>query len=81
MGRSTVTASVLVKTTYGARRKSHEAFVDTTTSLAKSFRSSRYGCHTGAPRRFCMRAFSHRISPMSPGARARQSPACPSASA
>ncbi len=76
-----VTASVLVKTTYGARRKSHEAFVETTTSLAKSFRSSRYGCHTGAPRRFCMRAFSHRISPMSPGARARQSAACPSASA
>ena len=68
-GRGSVTATVLAKTTKGAARKSHEALLETTTSLANSLRSSRYGCQPGRPRRFCSRAFSQRMSPTSPGAR------------
>src|SRR2546429_8551907 len=68
-GTRTATISVLANTTNGARWKSHDALRDTTISFWKSLRSSRYGCHAGAPRRFCSRAFSQRISPTTPGAR------------
>ena len=50
--------------------------METTTSFRKSLRSSRYGCQTGAPRRFCSRAFIQRISPTSPGASSSASSAC-----
>ena len=80
-GTRAVIATVLAKMTNGAARKSQEAFRETTTSLPKSFRSSRYGCQNGAPRRFWSRAFIQRISPTSPGARSSASDVCPTATA
>src|SRR5206468_5149745 len=73
IGTRKLTATALVKTTNGAARKSHDALSETTTSLAKSLRSSRYGCQHGAPRRFWSRAFSQRMRPTTPGASSRAS--------
>ena len=76
-GTSSDTTIVLPKITNGARWKIHDACRDTTMSLRNSLRSSAYGCQIGAPRRFCMRAFSHRMKPTSAGASASDSSACP----
>ena len=63
-----MTATVLAKTMNGAARNSQDALRETTTSFWNSLASSQYGCQTGAPRRFCRRAFIQRISPTRPGA-------------
>jgi hypothetical protein len=75
-GTRRVTATVLAKTMKGAARKSQEALLETTTSLAKSLRSSRYGCHGGEPRRFWRRAFIQRMAPTRPGAKRSPTAAC-----
>jgi hypothetical protein len=80
IGTRNVTPTTLAKITNGATWNSHEALFETTTSFLKSFRSSRYGCQTGAPRLFCSRAFIHRINPTRPGARRSATAACVSSS-
>ena len=80
-GTSAAAATVLPKMTNGAARKSQEAFRETTTSLPRSFRSSKYGCQAGAPRRFWSRAFIQRIRPTRARRRESASSVWPAATA